>query len=235
MALTDQKFAGVASLVIKNMEGGYYHPDMLSDGRVKDSRYSASGETMYGIDRLAGGEINKTPAGIEFWSLVDGANARKTWKWNYMGGALARRLQQLAASMMRVRYDRLAATYLSPKTKEAVEKDERLLFHFVYACWNGDGWFKKFASDMNAAISSGVRDPGKLSEVAVASRTAEGLKEGSAPNSLIAQGGKKIEGLFDSGVLAAAEKKKWLILAIVAATLLAAGLVVYWKVKKKGK
>ena len=45
-------------MIIDKLEGGYYHPDMLEDGRIKDSRYSASGETMMGIDRKAGGKIH---------------------------------------------------------------------------------------------------------------------------------------------------------------------------------
>jgi hypothetical protein len=37
-----------------------------------------------------------------------------------------------------------------------------------------------------------------LARVALDSRLKEGLKSGSAPNSLIAQGGRKIETLFDN-------------------------------------
>jgi hypothetical protein len=48
------KFDKITSLVIDKLEGGYYHPNMLIDGRVKDIRYSGSGETMFGIDRLKG-------------------------------------------------------------------------------------------------------------------------------------------------------------------------------------
>ena len=38
--------------VIKYLEGGYYHPDMLKDGRIKDSRYGASGETTMNLIKL---------------------------------------------------------------------------------------------------------------------------------------------------------------------------------------
>jgi hypothetical protein len=42
------------NIIIEKLEGGYYHPDMLTDGRIKDGRYGGSGETMFGIDRKTG-------------------------------------------------------------------------------------------------------------------------------------------------------------------------------------
>ena len=74
------KFKQITNMVIDSLEGGYYHPDMLKDGRVKDARYGASGETMFGIDRLAGNS-DKTPQGKAFWKIMDDAGARKNWKW----------------------------------------------------------------------------------------------------------------------------------------------------------
>jgi hypothetical protein len=71
--------------------------------------------------------------------------------------------------------------------------DGRLLFHFIYATWNGSGWFQKFAKDINAAVAQGITNTDALLKVAMHSRTKEGLTKGSAPNSLIAQGGNKIE------------------------------------------
>jgi len=81
---------------------------------------------------------------------------------------------------------------LSPEAQAIVDSDGRLTFHFVYATWNGPGWFKKFATDINKAVASGITDTDKLVQVALDSRTKEGLKEGSAPNSLVKQGGEKI-------------------------------------------
>ena len=51
------------SLVIENFEGGYFHPDMYKanpsffnkNGTV-DNAYARSGETMFGFDRVAGGD-----------------------------------------------------------------------------------------------------------------------------------------------------------------------------------
>lgn len=195
MAVDKDKFKTVTQLVIDKLEGGYYNPIWHSTG---DSRYSASGETMFGIDRKAGGSINDTTAGKEFWGIIDKAKTPQVWKWNYKGGTLASKLKDLVVDIMYPVYERNAKNYLNPKAKAIVDSDNRLLFHFIYASWNGPGWFKKFAQDMNKAVDSGITDKDKLAQVAINSRTKEGLKAGSAPNSLIAQGGNKIATLFNS-------------------------------------
>lgn len=191
------KYNSMAELVIDELEGGYYHPDMLKDGRVKDSRYASSGETMYGIDRKNGGTVNTNEAGKQFWTIIDGSGARGTWQWNYKGGNLAPQLRPLAASAIWPSFKTLYDAYLSRAAKAIVEKSNRLLFHFIYATWNGAGWFKKFASDINEAVDKGMTSEDDLIQVAIDSRTKEGLKSGSPPNSLIAQTGRKIAGIFD--------------------------------------
>lgn len=186
----EQSFVDSVKVVIDNLEGGYYHPQMLKDGRVKDSRYSNSGETMFGIDRKAGGTINDTPAGKKFWAIIDNANASVNWKWNYKGGALGNELKQLAAEIIYPEYQRMSKKYLSPKTKQLVDSDKRLLFNFIYATWNGEGWFKRFAAPINNAVASGTTNLDELTKIAVSTRT-------QSRNSLIAQGGRKIEGIID--------------------------------------
>ena len=197
MSVDKTRFDKVVTLVIDSLEGGYYHPDMLKDGRVKDSRYSNSGETMFGIDRKKGGTINDTPSGKAFWTAIDSANAKTKWNWNYMGGTLAPQLKENASGMIQPQYEAFSKRYLSAKTKQLVESDDRLLFNFIYATWNGQGWFRKFAKDMNKAIDSGITDLNKLTQVALDSRTKEGLEAGSKPNSLISQGGQKIAVVFE--------------------------------------
>jgi hypothetical protein len=182
--------------VIDNLEGGYYHPNMLLDGRVKDQRYKNSGETMFGIDRLRGGSINNTAAGKRFWFLIDNANAKNLWKWNYKGGELEPELKNLAAEMIQPLFLNLSKNYLSKKAIEIVNNNAFLLFHFIYATYNGSGWFKKFATDITTAIASGVTDPIQLTKIALNSRTKEGLTKGSKPNSLIVQSGNKIAKMF---------------------------------------
>ena len=189
-------FKDTVSKVIDNLEGGYFHPDMLKDGRIKDARYSKSGETMFGIDRLRGGSINSTAAGKRFWSLIDLANAKKLWLWNYKGGSLEPELKSLAAEMIEPLYNTLSKNYLNTKVIGIVNKSEPLLFHFIYATYNGSGWFKKFAADIMLAVSLGITDPFQLAKIAINSRTKEGLIKGSKPNSLIVQSGNKIAEMF---------------------------------------
>ena len=82
------------------------------------------------------------------------------------------------------------------ETIKIIENDDRLLFNFIYATWNGAGWFRKFATDIFDAYKKGVTNPNDLYKVVLRSRINEGLKKGSQPNSLIAQGGAKIAKLF---------------------------------------
>ena len=198
MAVDEKRFNAMTQVVIDKLEGGYYHPDMLKDGRVKDARYGTSGETMFGIDRRQGGSINDTIAGKKFWGIIDQANARSNWKWNYKGGELSNQLKPLVSQMMLPQYENLANRYLSPQSKAIVDNDNRLLFHFIYGTWNGSGWFKKFADDINKSVAKGQTNPDELVKVAISSRTQEGLKAGSSPNSLIAQGGNKIANFINT-------------------------------------
>jgi len=183
-------FDSIVAKVIDQLEGGYYHPDMLKDGRVKDQRYSASGETMMGIDRKAGGDINTTPEGIEFWNLIDAANARTEWKWLYRGGPLESQLRKLAGKMIKRYYNQFSQRYLSEKALKIVNENPKLLFNFVYAVWNGPGWFKNFAEDINAAVEKGITDPEELAKIQIKDRLTSG-------NSLVIQGGKKIADILD--------------------------------------
>jgi hypothetical protein len=196
--IAQSKFSEIVAVVIDKLEGGYYHPQMLQDGRVKDMRYANSGETMFGIDRKAGGSINTTPAGLAFWRVIDNANASRLWKWNFKGGSLYEQLKPLAAAVMYPEFLKNTRLYLSPKSQSIIAQDDRLLFHFVYATWNGPGWFKKFANDFNARTQAGITDKNQLVSLAIKSRTMEGLTSGSAPNSLIKQGGEKIAAFINT-------------------------------------
>jgi hypothetical protein len=194
MALDKEKFKKATILVIDKLEGGYWNPKW--HGVPKG--FENSGETMFGIDRVAGGNLNKGEAGKKFWTKIDAVKTPSVWKNGYLGGNLAPELKNLVVDIMQPAYEGYATRYLKPKTKEIVDNDSRLLFHFIYGAWNGPGWFKKFANDMNNAVDSGITNADKLTDVAIKSRTDEGLKKGSKPNSLIAQGGKKIAGFINT-------------------------------------
>jgi hypothetical protein len=192
--------------VIKTNEGGYYHPDMFKDGRLKPSErnlslYRSSGETMYGIDRKAGGTINDTIAGRRFWAVIDKANAKKLWKWNYNGGDLAPVLLPLAADVMKPEVERMFNRHLEPQARALVESDNRLLFNFIYAVWNGEGWFQSFAKPINKAVAQGITDKDKLWDIAIDSRLNPLKVRPQTPAyavDLIRQGGLKIQKLFKS-------------------------------------
>jgi hypothetical protein len=211
--MNTELFDYVTGVVIDRLEGGYYHPDMRTANPSKFSVYGKSGETMFGLDRHAGHSLYystprkssdvitnmkyiydgsykyKSDEAKEFWTTIDKVNARKNWNWLYRGGTYYPRLKKLTGAIMLPQYTYLANKYLSAKSREIVESDPRLLFHFIYACWNGSGWFSKFASAFNKAVANGVTSPDKLLDVAIKSRTQSG-------NSLIANGGKKIDGFI---------------------------------------
>jgi len=149
-------FVKITGQVIDKLEGGYYHPDMRYRLPGDWSKYGRSGETMFGIDRLRGGTINDTPAGKEFWSIIDNANAKNTWKWNYKGGQLGERLKVLVAQMMKPQYDSYCRSYLTPEALKIVNSSKALTFNFIYATWNGPGWFKQFAAKFNEDVKNGL-------------------------------------------------------------------------------
>ena len=177
---------------------------------------------MFGLDRLRGMQ-EKTATGKQFWNLIDKNKTKEVWKWNYKGGALGDQLKDLAVQIMYPLYSNYAKLYLNDKAKKIIDNDPALLFHFVYATWNGSGWFKKFATDINTAVNNGVTN---LQQVAINSRTKEGLKAGSQPNSLIAQGGEKIKKLF--ATLVKNKPKNTTLILIVS---LIAGYFLYKKFK----
>ena len=187
-AITVNDWEGVVNLVIDNLEGGYYHPDMLSDGRVKDGRFGKSGETMFGLDRKAGNIEATGPAGKEFWSIIDSQNARSNWKHGYMlkdNPSLNKQLRKLASDVMKPLFINYSKSYLSPESAEIISKDPALTFNFAYATWNGPGWFQKFAKVINDAVASGNKDPKELLKIALSRRI-------DSTNSLISQGGSKV-------------------------------------------
>jgi hypothetical protein len=225
--VSKENFRPIVKSVIDNLEGGYYNPAWHSVG---DPRYGSSGETMYGIDRVAGGSINTTPTGQKFWSLIDANKSQGVWKWNYQPPEpLRSQLKELAGEIMYGPFSKNWDNYIKSDTSAIIEKDPRLIFHFAYATWNGPGWFKKFAGDMNGAVASGVKDSNKLAQVAIDSRTKEGLRPGSAPNSLIAQGGQKVASLFSTMKTSVKAHKKPIIIVIVVLMVLAIVLLIYRK------
>jgi hypothetical protein len=212
-------FSTIVATVINKLEGGYYHPHMAKANPNRFSAYSKSGETMFGLDRHAGHglyykgkqkssdvqdnlkyiESNtyeySSPEAKEFWETIDSLGAKTKWDWNYRGGSEEKKLITLAGKIIKKQWEDLSKQYLSTESKKIIESDGRLLFNFVYAVWNGSGWFKKWATAFNEKIQSGEKDSDSLVKFIVGMRTKEGLAANSNPNPLIAKGGEKIKDL----------------------------------------
>lgn len=210
-----KKFLKITDLVIQKLEGGYFHPDMRVKDPVKFGSYHRSGETMFGLDRHAGHSLYysdkrksddvltnlkfipnytfKNSDSANFWGYIDKVNARNNWNWNFKPkGETGENLRLLASKIIYPNFIKNFNTYLTPEARNLVLNIPALLFHFSYATWNGSGWFKKFASDINKAVKNGITDEKSLIKIAINSRTKEGLYSGTDPNKLIKQGGEKI-------------------------------------------
>lgn len=184
-------FNGLADKIITEIEGGYYHPDMLKDGRIKDSRYGASGETMFGMDRRTGSVYVSTPEGKEFWNIIDSSGARKSWPWNTMGGVYETKLRTLAIKMIQKEFNRLLAKYITDKNiTDLVNKSVGLTFNFIYATWNGEGYFRDMAKLLVDNYNSGIVDPNKLIDNQISFRL-------NHSNSLIKQSGEKMRDIIN--------------------------------------
>jgi hypothetical protein len=164
---TVNSFEEVTKQVIANLEGGYYNPIMFTDGRLDEkyrSRMGKSGETMFGIDRVAGGRINTTPAGIAFWKLIDDANAARTWKHNFIPqDPLKTQILNAAVQVMKPHFEGLFNSYVPNKElQDLIKTDGRLYFNFIYASWNGSGYFERFSNQITNAFNQGQRNTDEL-------------------------------------------------------------------------
>lgn len=169
-------FLQAAKAVIDNFEGGYFHPKMYIANPVKFKVFENSGETMFGLDRHAGfnlfykGERKsnsvqnnlkfiesgdyeyKNEAAKKFWGILDSLDAKNNFKHLDTGGANREKLTILASEIMYPEFLRLAYKNLSEESQKIVFADPRLLFHFIYATWNGEGFFKFYANKLNKSI-----------------------------------------------------------------------------------
>lgn len=188
--ISESDFLQITDVIIKNIEGGYFHPSMFKDGRLKyDAVYNTSGETMFGLDRVNGSQLAlRSPKWNEFWALIDKENAAKLWPWNHRGGALESRLRTLVGQIMYPWFLYLADKYLSADTKNIVANSRGLKMHFIYAAWNGEGWFRRFSYLINERVQAGERNAQVLFNLAVKNRL-------SSSYQVIRKSGSKIASL----------------------------------------
>ena len=171
VATAQDKFQDAVKSIIDNIEGAYVNPEDISNDAERKV-FSNSGETMFGIDRERGDDLSKTPEGKKFWKLIDHDKEKHPKKWvrYYDGGKIKGQLQHLVSIMMKRRFERFSNAFLSEKAKQIINSDSRLYYHFVYATWNGAGWFKKFAKSIEQLIDNGVTDPDTLFDQAMQDR-----------------------------------------------------------------
>ena len=129
---------------------------------------------------------------------MDDNDAKNTWPWLYIPkDPIKSELYTLVAQMMKPNYDAFVGRYLTPEAAKIVNDNPSLMFNFIYAVWNGPGWFQRFAKVINQKVAEGVTDPKELLRIAVDTRKNWSSSSSSA-NSLIAQGGRKIEKIVSS-------------------------------------
>jgi hypothetical protein len=173
----DSKWENVTKKVIDEFEGGYWNPKCGHSTKGM----GVSTETMFGLDRY-NGSIESSPEGKEFFRIIDKEKTDlgmqqfcKTWKHYYRGGQLEDTLKTLAAKIMKNQYDTNSKNYFTnPELKKRVEANDSLLMHFSYACWNGPGYFKKFAKSLDEGIKSGKSDE-ELIKQAISDRKSTNL------------------------------------------------------------
>ncbi len=180
-------FSTLANVIIDKLEGGYYHPNMLRDGRIRDRRYGASGETLYGMDRKHGTAFTNTPEGIKFWETIDRLDAKNKWEWNSMGGQYEGQLKKLAVNMIKPKYNEFLSRYVKDKNIiDLINSNAGICINFIYAVWNGDKYFKDMANIIVRDYNNDIKDTNVMVSNLIKYRQ-------SHTSSLIRQGGDKLE------------------------------------------
>lgn len=187
-----------SDVVIPNFEGGYFNPAMLPRFNAADQKLlKSSGETLFGLDRMAGAELAKYTEWKNFWAIVD-EDRRKNpglWKYQYRGGALEVQLKLLASKIMYKWFSYLAGKYILISSMDEIASDKRLMIHFSYAAWNGEGWFQKYSNALNKAIAKFPGNKDAIFYDAIKARTLAITKIG-LPNKAIRQQGTHMMDLF---------------------------------------
>jgi peptidoglycan hydrolase-like protein with peptidoglycan-binding domain len=177
----DAEWMAITDKIIDNFEGGYWNndktqpADKICSNHPYAAMYANSGETLFGLDRRAGGIDKIKPYGEQFFGIIDaektklGSNFCNVWVYNYRGGDKESELKKLASKVMYDLYQDYAKRYLSNEARRIVESNKRLLFHFAYASWNGPGFFSDFGKVVNQGVAQG-NGVEELIELSIAAR-----------------------------------------------------------------
>jgi hypothetical protein len=119
---------------------------------------------------------------------VDQNKNKDVFKNNYKPtGSLGERLRNLLSRILEKSYDNLSKKYLNPESIKIVNSDPKLKFHFIYATWNGPGFFQKFANKLNNRIGNqNILNPNELFKLSMQDRR----------DSVVASSVPKIEKIF---------------------------------------
>lgn len=234
------------TIVIDNLEGGYYHPDMKSKLKGGEAMMD-SGETMFGLDRKAGAPGVTVGASQEaFWRTIDtyyGKHHADTAYYADMAAGkkadipatVGQTLKTYAADIILQLFNDYATRYkLDAAAAQKIFSNPALTLQFFYAVYNGPVAFGKFVEVMNAAYRKGTQDARALYQLLQAKRRTMG--SGEYGNKLYRQGADKIDQIIkkyfglDYADGAASSNggngAKWLLIALAAAG------VVYFITKK---
>lgn len=160
---------------IQNLvEGGYYHPDMKAKLKGGE-KMGNSGETMFGMDRVAGGKAVTVGKPQEaFWKLVDKYYGRHHADTSYYGdmadgkkadipATVGQQLRQYGKEIILQMLANNTSNYLQDTTaRNIIYNYPPLLLQFLYASWNGPVFFGVIANVVKNAIANGTTDPAKL-------------------------------------------------------------------------
>lgn len=203
-------------LIIDNLEGGYYHPEMKSKLKNGDSMLD-SGETMYGLDRKHGKTLNTGADGVNFWNVIDmhyGTHHADTRYYNdkadgrLIPKAVGDELKTYIYNIMSAQLQKNAAM-LSEGARKIVFNSPALTLQFLYACWNGSGNFQTFANVINAAYANGKKSAEAYWDLIQKERRKKG--------GLIAKGADILDNLKSK--VENKTKKKWIVPILLGAAL----------------
>jgi hypothetical protein len=201
-------FATVTKQVIANLEGGYADPRKVEAAGLDPKGLGRnSGETMFGIDRKNFTSPIDRASFNEFWKLIDENKA--TWPATRSIGfipqdPLKTTLVNLVVKIMEVEFNQNVKTYISnAELEKVIRSDGRLLFNFIYATWNGPGYFQQFSKEIAKTYASGKKTSEELLKRFIELRLNTRIFYPTTPaNSfaLMNQGGRKIANLVGVGL-----------------------------------